>query len=131
MLKTFIFGILEGDEVQDFFNFFVNPLIWPFYSGLAMYGFAWIGARFFAGVFSRRMKGDPRAIERGTIQAWRLVIILHLLLETTFVIGLSVYALPRVADWMHIFWYLISYMPFLIIDVCLLISLASHSAKKK
>ena len=117
--------------MQNFFDFFVDPLIWPVYLGLAMYGFAWLGLRFFADVFARQLGSQRSAIERGTIRAGRLVIILHLLFEAIFVIGLCFYTLPRVPDWVHILWYLISYVPFLIIDVCILISLASHSTKSQ
>lgn len=123
--------MLEGDQVENFLDFFSDPLIWPFYFGLAMYGFAWLGARFFAGVFARQISGEPSAIERGTIRAWRLLIILHLLLETGFVLGLCAHEHSRDADWGRILSYLISYIPFLIIDACILISLASHSTKRK
>ena len=118
--------------MQNFFDFFVSPLIFPVYVGLALYGFAWIGARFFAGVFARRHIGSNRdAIELGTIRAWRLVIILHLMLGLGFAIGLSINALPQVSDWPHILWYLASYVPFLIIDVCILVSLSSYGKASK
>ena len=117
--------------MEGFFDFFVDPLIFPVYVGLALYGFAWLGGRFFAGIFARQLGTQGSAIERGTIRAWRLMVILHLLFETIFVVGLSIHTLPRVADSIHILFYLISYVPFLIIDVCLLISLASHSTRNR
>ena len=117
--------------MQNFFDFFISPLIFPIYVGLALYGFAWIGARFFAGVFARHIGSDRSAIERGATRAWRLVIILHLLIGLGFAIGLSVRALPKVSDWPHILWYLVSYVPFLIIDGCILISLSSYSKASK
>lgn len=117
----------KGDQVQNVIDFFVGPLIFPVYVGLALYGFAWIGARFFADVFARHIGSDPSAIELGAIRAWRLVIILHLLLGLGITIGLSVHALPKVSEWVHILWYLVSFLPFLILDACILITLSSHS----
>ena len=117
--------------MQNFFDFFLHPLILPVYIGLAMYGFAWLGLRFFAAVFAKQLESRSSAIERGTIRAGRLVIILHLFLETVFVAGLCIHALPRVSDWSHTLLYLIPYAPFLITDVFILISLSSHSINSK
>ena len=113
--------------MQNITDFFVGPLIFPVYIGLALYGFAWIGAHFFTGVFARHIGSDPSAIELGATRAWRLVIILHLLLGLGITIGLSVHALPKVSEWVHILWYMVSFLPFLILDVCILITLSSHS----
>ena len=112
-------------------NFFASSLIYPFYVGLALYGFGWLGGRFFAGVFIRGLGTTPGAIERGTLRAWRLMAIIHLLLLTFFVIGLSIHALPRVSNWPRVFLYLIAYMPFLIADICILVTLKSHGTERK
>lgn len=115
--------------MENISDFFVSPLIYPFYFGLALYGFLWLGGRFFAGVFARKLGRERGAIERGALRAWKLMVIIHLLLLTFFVIGLSIHALPRVANWPHIFLYLIAYFPFLIVDICILVSLKSHGTK--
>jgi len=118
--------------MESISDFFVNPLIYPFYVGLALYGFAWIVGRFFfAGVFIRGLGTTPGAIERGTLRAWRLMAIIHLLLLTFFVIGLSIHALPRVSNWPRVFLYLIAYVPFLVADICILATLKSHGTKPK
>ena len=117
--------------MQNIIDFLGDSLVWSVYVGILMYIAAWGGARFFAGVFARHIGNDRSAIERGTTRAWRLVIILHLLIMTGWAIGLSVHTLPSVPDWPYILWYLVSYMPFLIVDVCILISLSSHSKASK
>ena len=117
--------------MQNIIDFLGNTLVWSVYVGILMYIVAWGFASFFTGVFARRIGNVPDAIERGATRAWRFLIILHLLVTTGSVIGLSVHALPNVPDWPHILWYLVSYMPFLIIDVCILISLSSYSKANK
>lgn len=122
---------LEGVQVPTFFNYFVSPLVFPIYVGLMLYIFSLFAGRFFADVFIRQLGNEPNAVERGTMRAWKLLTILHLLFLSIFVLGLSVHALSEVSHWSQILLYLISYVPFLIIDVFVLISLASHGTKKK
>ena len=118
--------------MENISDFFVSPLIYPFYVGLALYGFAWIVGRFFfAGVFIRQLGSERNAIERGSLRAWKLMTIIHLLILSLFVVGLCGYALPRVSNWPKIFLYLIAYMPFLIADICILATLKSHGTKPK
>lgn len=117
--------------MENIADFFVSPLIYPFYFGLALYGVLWFLGRFaVAGVFIRR-ENRSDAIERGTLRAWNLMTIIHLLVLTFFVVGLCYYALPRVSNWPKIFLYLIAYMPFLIADICILIVLKSHGTGRK
>ena len=117
--------------MENIADFFASSLIYPFYVGLALYGFCWLGGRFFAGVFIRGLGTTQGATERGTLRAWRLMAIIHLLILTFFVIGLSIHALPRVANWPRVFLYLIAYMPFLIADICILIALKAHGTERK
>ena len=117
--------------MENILDFLEDPLVWSVLVGFGLYIPALGGARFFSGVFSRHIGNDPNAIELGATRAWRLVIILHLLIVTGLVITLSVRALPNVPDWPHIFWYMVSYFPFVIIDGCILISLSSHSRANK
>ena len=117
--------------MQTFFDYFVSPLVFPIYVGLILYIFGLLVGRFFADVFTRQLGSEPSAVERGTMRAWKLVTILHLLFVSIFVLGLCIHAFPRVSHWQQILLYLISYVPFLIIDVCVLISLVSHGTKEK
>ena len=118
--------------MEKIIDFIVDPLIWPVYFGVVMYFLGYIGGRFFfANVFAKQLESKPDAIERGTMRAWRLVTILHLIFETIFVVWLCFRSLPRVAEWPHIFLYLFSYVPIMIIDVFILIALASHGPKSK
>ncbi len=117
--------------MENILDFLGDPLVWSVLVGFGLYIPALGGARFFSGVFARHIGNDPNAIEIGATQAWRLVIILHLILVTGLIIGLSVRAHPNVPDWSHLLWYLLSYLPFLIIDVFTLISLSSHSRASK
>ena len=113
------------------FDFLANPLIWSVYFGLGTYILAWVGARFFASIFAKRIGGERGGIERGTIQAWRMMIILHLIASAIFVGYLCFRALPRVEEWTDTLWHLVPFLPFLVLDVCLLISLASQGPKKQ
>ena len=90
-----------------------------------------VGARFFAGILAKRIGSERGGTERGTIQAWRMMIILHLIASAIFVGYLCFRALPRVEDWTETLWHLVSFLPFLVVDVCLLISLASLGPKKQ
>ena len=91
----------------------------------------WGGARFFTGVFARPLGNVPNAIEIGATRACRFLIILHLFLVIGMAIAFSVSDRPNSPDWGHVLWYAALSLPFLIIDVCILISLASHSPAKK
>ena len=113
------------------FDFLANSLTWPIYFGLFTYLVAWVGARFFAGILAKRIGGERGGTERGTIQAWRMMIILHLIASAIFVGFLCFRALPRVEEWTGTLWHLLPFLPFLVVDVCLLISLASQGPKKQ
>ena len=113
------------------FDFLANSLVWPVYFGLVTYGFAWVGARFFAGILAKRIGSERGGTERGTVQAWRMMIILHLIASIIFAGYLCFRALPRVEAWTETLWHLVSFLPFLVLDVCLLISLASQGPKKQ
>lgn len=117
--------------MQSILDLLEDPLVWSVLVGFGLYIPALGGARFFSGVFARHIGNDPNAIEIGATRAWRLVIILHLILVTILISVLSVRAHPDVSDWSHLLWYLLSYSPFLIIDVLILISLSSHSRASK
>ena len=117
--------------MEKILDFIGNPLVWSVLVYIGLYFLTVGGARFFTGVFARHIGNEPNAIEIGTARAWRLVIILHLILVTGLAIFLSVRERPNNPDWQHVLWYLLWYLPFLIIDVCVLISLSSHSKANK
>lgn len=113
------------------FDFLANSLVWPVYFGLVTYLLAWVGARFFAGILAKRIGSERGGTERGTIQAWRWMIIFHLLASIIFVSYLCFRASPRVEVWTETLWHLVPSIPFLVLDVCLLMSLASQGPKKQ
>ena len=113
--------------MENILDFIGDPLVWSVLVYIGLYLLAVGGARFFSGVFARHIGNNPNAIEIGTTRAWRLAIILHLILVTGLAIFLIVRERPNNPDWQHVLWYVLWYVPFLIIDVCILISLSSHS----
>ncbi len=108
-----------------------NRLVLFFIISSLLYLLMWGGARFFSGVFARPLGNVPNAIEIGATRACRLLIIIHLLFVIGMAIAFSVSERPNNPDWGHVLWYIVLSLPFLIIDVCILISLASHSPAKK
>ena len=123
--------ILKGDKVDNILDLLGNPLVWSFLVGIGLYILAWAGARFFTGVFARPLGNVPNAIEIGATRACRFLIILHLILVIGMAIALSVHDRPNNPDWGYVIWYVLWSLPFLIIDVCVLISLSSHSKVNK
>ncbi|RKU25049.1 hypothetical protein C6497_16885 [Candidatus Poribacteria bacterium] len=117
--------------MQNILDYFVSPLVFPVYVAIVLYILGLPIGRFFADVFIKKLGSKTNAIENGTMSAWRLVTIIHFITLTIFVIGLCIYAFPNVSNWPQIFLYLISYVPFAIIDIFILISLATHRTKPK
>ena len=111
--------------MQIIADFFVDPLVVPAYFYFAAYGFVWVIAFVLSRLFMRQI-----GIERATTRAWRIAIVLHMLFGTGLAVWICVRAIPRVAEWWHIPFYLVFYVLILVVDVCLLVSLPTQSAKK-
>ena len=117
--------------MQNIFDFLVNLLVLFVIISTAFYLLVYLGARFFTGVFSRSLVNEPNAIEIGATRAWRFVIILHFIIVICMVIVFPILERPNNPDWGHVIWYVLWSLPFLIIDVFILISLSSHSKASK
>ena len=97
-------------------DFFVDSLVVPFYFYLAAYGIMWIIVFFLARLFIGR---DP--VEQAAKKAWGIGLVLHLLGGTALIVWIVIRAIPRVAEWWHVPFYLIFYVLIIIVDVCFLI----------
>ena len=111
--------------MQIIAEFFVDPLVWPAYLYFAAYGFVWILAFILARLFI-----NQTGIERAATRAWRIAIVMHMLGGTVLIVWICVRAIPRVAEWWHIPFYLILYVLIAIVDVCLLVSLPTQRATR-
>ena len=119
------FLVAEGKTMQVIADFFVNPLVLPVYIYLAAYGIVWAVAFGLARLFMNQI-----GIELATTRAWRIAIVTHLLFGTGLVIWICFRAIPRVAEWWHIIFYLLFYVLIVIIDACMLVSIPSQRMKK-
>ena len=107
-------------------DFFVDPLVWPAYLYFATYGFVWIIAWALARLFM-----NQRGVKSATTLAWGIAIIMHILGGTVLIIWLSSREHNRFPEWWYIPFYLIFYIVIMIVDICLLFSLITRSARRK
>lgn len=109
--------------MQIIAEFFRDPLVLPVYAYFAAYGFVWLFAFVFARLLMNRI-----GIERATTLAWRIAIGGHMFGGAVLSLWICLRAIPRVAEWWYILIYLALYVLFLIVDVCLLVSLSTQGA---
>lgn len=100
-------------------EFFVDSLVVPVYFYIAAYGFVWILAL----VFSRFIFMDsvPSNVELAAKRAWRTGFILHLIGGTVLIAWILMRAIPRVAEWWHVPFYLIFYILIVIVDIVVIV----------
>ncbi|MCY4553656.1 MAG: hypothetical protein OXC79_08275 [Candidatus Poribacteria bacterium] len=95
-------------------EFFVDSLVVPAYFYVAAYGFVWI----LAIVLSRVLLDPERSnVEKSARRAWRYALIMHLLGGTALIVWIVMRAMPRVAEWWHVPFYLIFYLLIVIVDI--------------
>lgn len=104
--------------MQIIADFFVDPLILPVYFYFVAYGFVWVIAFVLARFFMNRS-----GIERATTLAWGIALGAHIVGGAILTVSICLRAIPRLAEWWHVPIYLALYVLFLILDVCLLVSL--------
>lgn len=108
-------------------DFFVDSLVVPVYFYLAAYGFVWIIALGLSRLF---MNQNQVQVEQAAKRAWRFGFVMHLLGGTALIVWIVIRAIPRVAEWWHVPFYLIFYVLIIIVDVCFLISLSTRRTTK-
>ena len=112
--------------MQIIAEFFVDPLIVPVYVYFAAYGFVW----FFAFVFARLLM-NRTGIERATTLAWGFALGAHIIGGAVLTVSICLRAIPRLAEWWHVPIYLALYVLFLIVDVCLLVSVLTGGRNRR
>ena len=106
-------------------DFFVDSLVVPFYFYLAAYGIMWILVFFLARLFK-----SQNPVEQAAKKAWGIGLVLHLLGGTALIVWIAIRAVPRVAEWWHLPFYLIFYVLIVIVDVYCLILMSSQLKKR-
>ncbi len=108
-------------------DFFVDSLVVPAYFYFAAYGIVWLLTFLLARLF---MDPDQSQVERAARRAWRFGFVVHIIGGTALIAWIIIRAIPRVAEWWHVPFYLIFYVLFVIVDVCFLISLSTNRTTK-
>lgn len=112
--------------MQIIADFFTNPLIVPVYFYFAAYSFVWVIAYVLARLFMNRI-----GIERATTRAWGFALGAHIAGGTLLTIIICLRAIPRLAEWWHVPIYLALYVLFLIVDLCLLVSVLTGGRNRR
>ncbi len=111
--------------MQIIADFFVDPLILPVYAYFAAYSFVGVIAFVLARLFMNKF-----GIERATTLAWRIALGAHIFGGAVLSIWVWLRAIPRLAEWWYVPIYLALYVLFLIVDICLLVSLSTQGGKR-
>ena len=96
-------------------EFLVGSLVVPAYFYIAAYGVVWIIA-----LISSRfifMDSARSNVESAARRAWRTGFILHLIGATALIVWTVMRAIPRVAEWWYVPFYLIFYILIVIVDI--------------
>ena len=109
--------------MQIIADFFTDSLILPVYFYFATYVFVWVIALGLA-----RLLMNKIGIERATTLAWGIALGTHIFGGAVLSIWICLRAIPRVSEWWYVPIYLALYVLFLIVDVCLLVSLSTQGA---
>jgi len=101
-------------------QFFIDPLIVPFYYYLLCYLVVWALAAGLA-----RVTADPIVVgsyDRSTAQAWGITLILHLLAGLVFVIWLCMRAIREERPMVELILYLLMYLAIVMLDLYFLLT---------
>ena len=112
--------------MQIIADFFTNSLIVPVYFYFVAYSFVWVIAYVVARLFMNRS-----GIERATTIAWSFALGAHLIGGVLLTASIWFRAIPRLAEWWHVPIYLALYVLFLIVDLCLLVSVLTGGRNRR
>ena len=109
--------------MQTVFDFFIDPLIWPFHLYIAGYGLVWLVAFLLSRLFMPKI-----GIEIGVMRGWKMAFTLHFLAGTALVFWLCFKAIDLVKAWWHIIFYMLPYIAIFLLDVYFLL-LSNENSK--